>query len=173
MAFQMKRIHPILVGILVLCMAAVLPDLSIAQNPATTNQMPDPLGRLKGALSNAGATALTSAQESALTALIDSFRTANGPTTSATRLAYDNYILAGNADQAIALIPILQAEQSAQAQAKAQAEINFSVNVVAILTAGQLASLQQSLGADELVRLIQSLAGGPGPGGGPPGPPMN
>jgi Spy/CpxP family protein refolding chaperone len=174
MLFQRNRIN--LLFVFLLCLAVVLPTLSAAQRrpnatapttPPDTTQAPDQLRRLKQALSDAGATALTTAQETALTTLITNFQTANKPTPSATRIAYDNYILAGNADQAIALIPILQEEQGAQALARQQAEVNFAVNAVQLLTADQVNALQQDLGSDELVHLIQSLAGPGGPGGPP------
>jgi hypothetical protein len=96
MSFRRNRFNLILAAALALYMAAALPGLVLAQDtkePPTSGQTPDPLGRLKQALSDAGATALTTSQESALTTLITDFRTANQPTTSPTRLAYDNYIL--------------------------------------------------------------------------------
>jgi Spy/CpxP family protein refolding chaperone len=174
MIFQPKRFNRMLVVFLALCVIAASPGSLTAKASADsilTDQTPDLLGRLKQALSDAGATALTTAQETALTTLIEDFRAANESSPSATRLAYDNYILSAEADQAMALIPTLQSEQSAQALARAQAESTFAVNAVKILLTSQLTLLKQSLGIDELVRLIQSLAGGPG-GGGHSGPPM-
>ena len=177
MVFRMKRRSLLAPAILSLCITAALPNLLLAQgatSSTTTDQTPDQLGRLKQALSSAGATALTTAQETALTTLIESFRTANTPAISATRLAYDNYILAGEPTQAIALIPTLAAEQAAQDLSRTPAGVTFAANAVAILLTSQLNLLQQALGTDGLVQLIQSLAGGPaGPGNGQGGPPMN
>jgi Spy/CpxP family protein refolding chaperone len=175
MVLRMKRCNLLCVACIALCLTAALPSMLLGQTSSTTtaDQKPDPLGRLTQALSDAGATALTTAQETALKTLITDFQTANQATPSSTRLAYESYILAGQADQAIALIPALQQEQAVQALARTQAEITFAVSVVKALSPSQLSLLQQDLGTDELVRLIQSLAGGPGhPGGGPGGPPM-
>jgi len=155
-----------------LCLAFVLPGMSMAQAvmySGQSDQTPDYLRPLKQALANAGATALTSDQETAIQTLITNFRTSTESTPSATRLAYDNDILTGNVAGAIALIPALNAEQAQQEQARQEAEISFAAAVVKALSSAQLSALQQKLGADDTVRLIQSLAGGPGGGhGGPP-----
>jgi len=129
MAFRMKRRSLLAPAILSLSMTAALPNLLLAQgatSSATTDQTPDQLGPL--------------AQETALTTLIQSFRTANTPAISAMRLAYDNYILAGEPTQAIALIPPQEGEQAAQDLSRMQAVVTFAANAVAILLTSQLAS---------------------------------
>jgi hypothetical protein len=173
MSKKRKLIGLVVVAAIVLCVGAVMSGTLLAQRPMDLSgsaQAPDMLRSLKAALSDAGASALTSDQETQIQALITDFRTTTAPTTSNARLAYDNYILTGNATGAAALIQTLMSEQTAQDLGRLQAQVAFSVSVVRALQSSQLSLLQQKLGADGLVQLIQSLAGGPGgPGGGPGG----
>jgi hypothetical protein len=170
MTLGTERFPMLVAAVLILCVTAALPGALLAQAPKGTttapDHTPDPLGHLKQALSNAGATALTTSQETALTTLITNFRTANVGTASTTRLAFDNYILAGDAAHAIALIPALEAERNSKELARAEAEVTFAASAAQLLSVAQVSALQQKLGVDEVVRLIDSLAGGPeGPGG--------
>ena len=120
MAFAVNRNRILMVAVPAMCITA-LPVSLFAQTSSNTmqsGQAPDPLLFLKQAFSDAGANALTSAQETAPETLITNFRSANQPTVSATRLAYDNYILSGDIADAVALIPALKAEEAALAQAE-------------------------------------------------------
>jgi hypothetical protein len=141
-------------------------------------QSPDSLFPLESALSGAGAAALTTSQEEQLKTLISDFRSSQKPpapseAAQTARASYDNAIVACDASAAAAQIPVLVAEQTSNAISRMQAQISFSINVIQILqaNANQLNLLQQYLGAGRLVRLIGSLAGGPGGGPRPPGPP--
>ena len=91
---------------LLLCVVVMSVQLALAQG---TRPQRDALGGLKHALQEASAAALTSDQETALNTLISSFRENNRPTGPSTeiqaaRKAYDDAILAGNADAAKALV---------------------------------------------------------------------
>jgi len=156
----------LLFGVLALCVIAVSPGLTLAavnQNAAAMgDRSPDPLQRLSRALSDVGGTALTTAQQTALQTLISDFQNAVQPSPSAARLSYDNYILLGDEAKAVALLPTLEAEQAAEQQQRRQSEVTFAVFAVKLLLADQVAVLQKQLGIDGLVRLIESLAGGPG-----------
>jgi hypothetical protein len=173
MSKETKRTGFMVMVAIVLCVGAVMSGTLLAQRPMDVSgsaQAPDMMGSLKAALADAGASALTSDQAAQIQTLITDFHTATAPTVSAARVAYDSYILAGNATGAAALIQTLMSEQAAQDLARMQTLATFSVGVVNVLQSGQLSLLQQKLGADSLVQLIQSLAGGPGgPGGGPGG----
>jgi hypothetical protein len=172
MLHQTKKYSTVLVILAAFCISAGIPEHMLAKSSGTTTssqtttqQAPDPLARLRQALSTAGATALSTDQETALTTLITDFRASNELTASTARLAYDNYILAGDEDSAIALIPTLQAEQADEAAARAEAVTSFGADVVRVLSTSQITSIQVSLGTDELVKLLQSLVGGFGHGG--------
>ncbi|MGD0308256.1 MAG: hypothetical protein ABSC02_03120 [Acidobacteriota bacterium] len=173
MSKETKRTGFMVMVAIVLFVGAVMSGTLLAQRPMDVSgsaQAPDMLRSLKAPLADAAASALTSDQATQIQTLITDFHTATAPTVSAARVAYDNYILAGNATGAAALIQTLTSEQAAQDLARMQALVTFSVGVANVLQNGQLSLLQQKLGADSLVQLIQSLAGGPGgPGGGPGG----
>ncbi len=160
MVFRTNRLRLISAAALVAGMTT-LAGLGLAQSssPTQSRQAPDPLRHLTQALSKAGADALSTEQQAALNTLITDFQSADALTPSATRLAYDNYILAGDAPDAIALLPALEAERATQAEDRKQAVATFAADAIKILTPAQVKALQQSLGADETVRLIQSLSG--------------
>lgn len=135
-------------------------------------QRHDALGFLKRALTEAGATALTSDQEMQLNTLITNYRNAlpNGPdeTLKAARAAYDAAVLAGDLTAAQAQATIIANRMAELSGARLQAEAKFQTDVVAVLKGGgQLDALKQKLGDGRVVGLIASLAGGP-PFGGPP-----
>jgi Spy/CpxP family protein refolding chaperone len=160
---------------LLLCVVVMSVQLAMAQG---IRPQRDALGGLKHALQEAGAAALTTDQETALNTLISSFRENNRPQgpgeeIKAARKAYDDAILAGNADAAKAAQAQIDSLISAGAATRQQARINFEVAAVKILTSAQVTSLVQKFEEGRVVGLIGSLAGGPGgprgfgPGGGP------
>ncbi len=156
-------------ALVALCALLTLSGMALAQHqggpPDGAVQAPDPLHRLTQAIADAGAAALSTDQQTALTALITKFQADNAPTPTANKTSYDTFILAGNDTSAIALLPTLANERTAQELARAKALTTFAVAVVKLIQP-QLSFLQKSLGVDGLVGLIQSLAGGPGrPGG--------
>ena len=141
---------------------ATLAGTSRAQTQTTR----DPLVGLKRALQEAGAAALTSPQETSLNALITAFRAAHqthpapGADVQNARTAYDNAILS-------------QDGASAANSLQRQTDLaNFGIDVVKVLTSGgdQVAPLVTRFGSSGAVRLLLSLAGGPGFGRGHFGP---
>jgi hypothetical protein len=88
-------------GIALLLSFAIILPTTLAQRPGGPPQPPDILAGLKHALEEAGAPALSSAQETQLEDLIKAFRQAqnqSGPSDAvqAAHRAYDAAILAGN-----------------------------------------------------------------------------
>lgn len=137
----------------------------------------DALGFLKRALTEASAPALTAQQETQLTALIASFREAqpDGPDEqlNAARTAYNNALLAGDAATATAQATIIANRSAALTTTRLQADAQFKIAVLAVLkSGGQLDALQQKFGAERVLGIAGSLAGGRGFGGpgGPGGP---
>jgi hypothetical protein len=126
---------------------------------------------LNNALAAAGATALTSAQQTAIATLITNFRDSQAPpaqstTASAARTAYETAILAGDSQTAVSQIPTIANEMAANNKARMTATAGFCIEVIKLLDSGQLSLLVKQDGISGVVRLVESLAGGPGMGGG-------
>lgn len=158
---------------MVLCITLASVQLAMAQGVRPTR---DTLAGLKHALQEAGAAALTADQESALNTLITAFRENNRPQEPSTELqaahkAYNDAILAGNADAAKVAQAQLDSLFAALSAARQQARITFDVSAVKILTSAQVSALVQKFDEGRVVGLIGSLAGGPGGPGGPGGRP--
>ena len=136
----------------------------------------DPLARLKYALQEAGATALTSDQESTLSALITAFQTAHhtppAPSTALqnARAAFDTAILNQDSGGAAAQAAIIANEQAANGLQRQIDVANFGIEVIKVLksSADQVTPLVTRFGTSGAVRLVLSLAGGPGFGRGGP-----
>ena len=136
----------------------------------------DPLARLKYALQEAGATALTSAQETTLSALITAFQTAHqtppAPSTALqdARAAYDAAILNQDSAGAAAQAAIIASEQAANGLQRQIDVANFGIDVIKVLKSSgdQVTPLATRFGTSGAVRLVLSLAGGPGFGRGGP-----
>jgi hypothetical protein len=130
----------------------------------------DNLAQLKNALKTAGVSALTSAQESSIQALITAFRDAHKPSPNTAgqdaRAAYENAILNGDNATADAQAAILANAQTADRAQRDKDAAAFAINVIAILktNAGQVEGLVSNMGASRFVKLALGLAGG-GPGG--------
>lgn len=140
-------------------------------------QAPDPLAGLKNALQNAGATALTSEQESSINALITTFRSTHQPSQNTAvqnaQSAYETAILNGDSATAASQAAIIANAQSADmAQRQADAAV-FAIGFINILKteSGQVDALIAKLGSSGFVRMVLSLVGGPGGGPGGPGGP--
>jgi|WetSurMetagenome_2_1015567.scaffolds.fasta_scaffold442996_1 hypothetical protein len=160
-------------------------SMPAAANPQVTDATGqfDVLAGLKGALTTAGATALTTAQETSLNTLIANLRAsqtppAPGDALSTARASYDTAVLAGQKDAAKELITTIAAEMATQAATRMDAQTDFLISAVQVLDSSQLSALVKQLGNTGTVRLLERLAGGPGggpggppPGGGPMGPP--
>jgi len=138
----------------------------------------DTLAPLKAALDDAGASALSSTQESSINALITEFRNAHQKPAQNTdiqhaRMAYENAILNGDSATAETQAGIIGAAQAADMVQRETDTAAFAINVLAALKtgSGQIDALTGQLGKSGFVQLILSLAGGPGRAGGPGGPP--
>lgn len=173
-----NRLNLIIIVALVLCLAAALPALAQRPGPrfgqralAQSTTAPDYLAPLKRALQAAGAPALTPQQETQINTLITTFRASRTPqppssTVQAARAAYDDAILSGKPAVATAQIPTIVNEMTANATTRLQEGANFAISVVQVL-GGSVDLLKTKFGTDRTARLLESLAGGPGFGGGP------
>ena len=176
MKSKTNRIQMSLMAVLALCLTVAFALAAQVQGPPGQRgpaQQPDPLRQLNVALQNAGAPALTDDQAKQITSLIEDFRTSTRPAAPTTaeqqaRANYETAILNGDLAAATAQIPILAGEQTSGAPARMQAEAKLAISVLQVLqSSGQLAILQKSMNNSQLVRLLQSFAGGGGPGQGP------
>jgi len=167
-------------GIVLLLSFAVSLPTTLAQRPGGP-QPPDVLAGLKHALEEAGAPALSSAQETQLEDLIKAFRQSqsqNGPSDAvqAAHHAYDAAILAGNLSAAQSQATIIANALSSATSARLQAQAKFEIDALNVLktNANQINALLQRVGSAGLTGILSGLAGGgpggPGGRGGPRGP---
>ncbi len=159
--FKLASVAALLLGLM-----AGAAGISLAQRGPER----DALGFLKRALNEAGASALTSEQETQLNALITSIRGSkpDGPdeTLEAARKAYSAALLAGDLAAAQAQATIIANRTAELSSARLQASTKFQIEALAALkSGGQLDALRQKLGDERVLGLIASLAGGPGFGG--------
>jgi len=155
---------------LLLCLFSAIATTSFADQGAR-----DPLAGLKRAISQANASALTTQQETDITALITAYKAAlpddSDDALEAARDAFDAAILAGNATAAQAQAVIIANRTAALVSARLSAEITFEIGVLASLkTGGQLDALTTKYGSDRVLDIVRSLAGGGFDGGRPGGP---
>jgi hypothetical protein len=155
-----------LVAVVLACVAAVVPVWAQGRGGPGFG-----VEGLNNALTAAGAATLSSAQETTITSLITSFRESQVPpardsAASAARAAYESAILAGNKEAALAQIPSIVNEMTTNNATRMQDVAGFSISVFKVLDATQLSLLVKHAGTSGAVRLIESLAGGPGMGGG-------
>jgi hypothetical protein len=130
---------------------------------------------LKHALEEAGAPALSSAQEAQLTDLIKAYRQAQSQdqppdAVQAAHRAYDAAILSGNLSAAQSQAAIIANAQATATNAHLQAQAKFEIDALNVLkaNANQVNALLQRFGTAGLTGILRGLAGGPG-GGGPGG----
>ena len=169
------KFSAIALSVVFLGAAMIFSSASFAQRPAHAF---DPLMRLKKTLEEASAPALSADQETQLKALIEAGHgnhtghpAGPGSEFEAARAAYDAAILAGDQAKANAQAAIIANLGTAATRARLEADAKFKLDVLAVLKTGnQLDALTQKLGSEGLLRLLGSLAGGPGgfrgPGGG-------
>jgi|WetSurMetagenome_2_1015567.scaffolds.fasta_scaffold169744_1 hypothetical protein len=162
------------------CLVSLLILASSAMTVLAQPERPafDPLAGLKNALQNAGASALTSAQESSIVALLQAYRSshkkpAQNAAVQAARTAYEDAILNGDNAAAASQAVILG---NAQASEMAQRDTDTAALAISILDvlkteSGQTAALISKMGSNAFVRLLLNLAGGPRGGGPRPGGP--
>ena len=168
-------------GIVLLLSFAIILPTTLAQRPGGPPQPPDVLAGLKHALEEAGAPALSSAQETQLEDLIKAFRQAqsqSGPSDAvqAAHHAYDAAILAGNLSAAQAQATIIANALASATGARLQAQAKFEIDALNVLKTNpnQINALLQRVGSAGLGGILKGLAGGgpggPGGRGGPGGP---
>ncbi|MBS1810324.1 MAG: hypothetical protein JST84_19330 [Acidobacteria bacterium] len=165
MMYLQKRNSTILGTTLLLC--AMLTNISFAQQRPTR----DPLGFLKRALTEAGAPALTTDQETQITTLITAYKAAQPDEPSQAlidaRTAMGAAILAGDLTTAQTQAGIISGLIAAENNVRLLALAKFGAEVIVILkNGGQLEYLVQKLSSERVVGLIESLAGRGGFGGG-------
>jgi hypothetical protein len=129
----------------------------------------DPLGALKRALSQASAPALTTQQETDLTALITTYKAAlpdgEDPALQTAHEAYDAALIAGDLAAAQTQAQAIAARLAALNLTRLNLQAKFEIDVLANLNAGgQLTPLVTKFEADRVLALVRSLAGGGGPG---------
>jgi hypothetical protein len=168
MKFQVRLAS---IGLLLICLFSAITITSFADQGTR-----DPLSGLKRALSQASAAALTTQQETDLTALITAYKAAlpdgSDDALEAAREAFDAAILAGDATAAQAQAAIIASRSSALLTARLTAEITFEIGVLASLkSGGQFDALITKYGNDRVLNIVRSLAGGGGFDGGRPGGP--
>lgn len=127
---------------------------------------PGALAMLNRALNQAGADALTTAQVNGLKALVNTFRTnlpkpGQDTTLADARTAYDNAILAGDSAGVTAAATTIATENSKFEYARLVAVGQSEISALAILTPAQVTALKAKLGSDGLIRVLESLFGGP------------
>jgi hypothetical protein len=171
---RINRISLLLAVTLALCLLIALPGAAFAQRsgrvmvtPGQMIQNRDLLFPLKNALQAAGAAALSSDQETYINGLISDFRAANKPAPPsadipAARIALDDAILGQNSGVAGSAIKTITNDQAAQIYTNMINTAAFAISVVKELTSDQINLLQKRMGTGGLVRLIESLAAGPG-----------
>ncbi len=137
--------------------------------------MRDALAPLKHALSDAGAPALTSNQETQLNALITAYRSARQPQVNTTlesaERAYEASILNGDNASAQAQADIIANETANVSRTNLKNRAKFEIDVLNVLKTNddQIGLLSKRIGTAGLSHLLASLAGR-GPGGFRPGP---
>jgi len=160
-----------LVGGLLLCLpfASPLPAQQAPpdQTGTTTQHQRDPLVFLRHALGEAGAAALTSTQEQQLQSLITTFRSnepkpAQDTTLINARNAYEAAILKGDLNAANSAVTAISGEISKMATARMQAQAQFEIAALKVLTPDQVNALQNRIGTSGLIGVLRSMTGGYG-----------
>lgn len=152
-----------------LLVCALLTNLALASTQQKAAR--DPLGSLKRALTEAGAPALTTDQETQITAAVTAFRAAQPDEPSealqSAKAAFDAAILAGDLAEAQKQAGIISGLIAANNNAHFLALAKFATDVRTILSnGGQLTYLTQKFAAERVVGIIESLVGHGGFGGG-------
>ncbi len=127
----------------------------------------DPLAFLTRAIQNAGAPALTTAQQQQLQSLIQSYQAArqavgSDPGVQSAQQSLDDAILSGNAANVSKAADTLAGALAPLQLKNLEVQANFEVQALAVLQP-QVAALVQKDGNAGLLRILRSLSGG-GPG---------
>jgi Spy/CpxP family protein refolding chaperone len=164
-----KRFVPI--AVMFICMIATGVTAVFGQRQGR----PGPLEFLTRALNEAGAPALSAEQQTKLTGLFESLRSAApiepDPTLATARAAYDAAVLAGDLKAAEAQAPILSARMAELNTSRMKARAKIQIEALSILkSGGQLDALLAKFGEERVLGVLGPLSGppfgrGPGPGG--------
>lgn len=143
----------------------------ICANSTRAAENHDPFGFLSRALTEAGAPALTTAEEAQLTTLITSYQAAlptlPDTTLEAARTAYRDAILAGDLTTAETQATIIANRTAALTSQTLAAQATFEIGVLAVLNSnGQLSALNTRFGTDRTLEIVDSLVGYSTPIGG-------
>ena len=130
----------------------------------------DGLAGLKRAITEASAPALTETQETAIKALITAYRDAlpdeEDSALATARDAYNAALIAGNQAAANTAVDQIAARQAVLSEERLKAAAKLTLDLLANLnTGGQLTPLNTKFGAERVLQLVRSLAGGGGRGG--------
>jgi len=134
---------------------------------------------LKQALADAGADALTSAQEGQIKQLVESYKEANAPKAPgeaglSAMSAYQESILSGDLEGAKAAAATMSAEMAANSRTRLEQQAELMIQILGVLSEAQVQKLAENAQTTGLFALLQRFAGGPmgrrGMGG-PMGPP--
>ncbi len=155
----------IYLGVTFLFLATVAGALAMTPD----HQTGDALSILKRAITQANAPALTTQQETDITALITAYKsslpTEADEALEAAKDAYDAAILAGDQAAADTQAGIITTRQAALSLARLKASSKLQIAVLANLkTGGQLTLLVEKFSNDRVLSIVESLAGGGGGG---------
>jgi hypothetical protein len=155
-------------AVLGLCLAAA-PPVSAQLRPGRrmammqgTQNARDSLAMLRGALSRAGAAALSSTQEQQLKDLISSFKSERKSQTpdaalQSARKSYEDAILSGNAANATTAADQLAKLLSDRSSKALEARATFLAKAYAVLQSDQTSALESSVGKNGVLRALRSL----------------
>ncbi len=170
---MLNQVKNFKVVIFSLTLIAATAAISYAQG----GRQSDPFASLKRAIAQAGAPALSTTQETALTALVTEFQTAlpdEGADDSleTAREAYDAAIIAGDLAAAQVQITIITTRMAQLQDARMQAQAGYAIAAITVLkSGGQYDPLVAKYGTDRVISLVMQLTGRggqgiDGPGGG-------
>ncbi len=156
---------------LVLCAIVFNTSMAMAQSTIQRN----PLRALKRAITEANAPALSTEQETQITALITQYQAAlpdePDEALQAARDAFNAALVAGDQAAAQTQAALIANRTAELLNARLNLEAQFTIGVFTVLkSGGQFDPLQQKFGDDRLLALVESLnnphfgRGGSGPG---------
>jgi hypothetical protein len=146
---------------MLVCLAAGAQERRVTQNAQGVQQR-DPLASLKQVLSNIGASALDSSQQTALNTLITKFQSSNrsvtlDPDYKTALEAYANAIFAKDLGAATKAADILANITSARQRKAIERQAGFTIQALSCLHRDQLAALQTRMGKIGTVAVLQVL----------------
>ena len=173
-SMKTERKHLVLfVALLGLCLAVAQPLSAQARRTGRMAQSAqathNSLTMLRNALNQAGATALSAAQEQQLNDLAGNFkneRKAQSPDSAlqSAKKNYDAAILSGNAAEASSAAEQLAKALQVRSTTNLEARATFLAKAYAVLSSDQVNALEGSIGKTGVLRVLRSLIGPMGMG---------